>query len=64
MVVIGLTGGIACGKSAVAAMLAERGVAIVDADQGAREVVAPGSEGLAAVVEAFGEDRPPEARGR
>jgi len=55
MHVIGLTGGIACGKSAVAALLAERGVAIVDADQGAREVVAPGSEGLAEVVAAFGE---------
>ncbi|MBP6829911.1 MAG: dephospho-CoA kinase [Deltaproteobacteria bacterium] len=55
MVVIGLTGGIACGKSAVAAMLAERGVAIVDADQGAREVVAPGSDGLSEVVAAFGE---------
>lgn len=55
MVVIGLTGGIACGKSAVAALLAERGVPVVDADQGAREVVAPGSDGLAAVVEAFGE---------
>lgn len=54
MVVVGLTGGIACGKSAVAAMLAGRGVAIVDADHGAREVVAPGSEGLAAVVAAFG----------
>lgn len=56
MQVIGLTGGIACGKSAVAALLAERGVAIVDADQGAREVVAPGSEGLAEVVAAFGEE--------
>ena len=55
MMVIGLTGGIACGKSAVAAMLAERGVAIVDADQGAREVVTVGSDGLAAVVDAFGE---------
>lgn len=55
MVVIGLTGGIACGKSAVAALLAARGVAVVDADLGAREVVAPGSEGLAAVVAEFGE---------
>jgi len=55
MVVIGLTGGIACGKSAVAALLAARGVAVVDADVGAREVVAPGSDGLAAVVAAFGE---------
>lgn len=54
MMVFGLTGGIACGKSAVAAMLAARGVPVVDADQGARDVVAPGSDGLAAVVEAFG----------
>jgi len=56
MAVIGLTGGIACGKSAVAALLQARGVAIVDADVVAREVVEPGTEGLAAVVEAFGED--------
>jgi dephospho-CoA kinase len=55
MEIIGLTGGIACGKSAVAALLAEKGLAVVDADLGAREVVAPGSEGLAAVVAAFGE---------
>ncbi len=56
MVVIGLTGGIACGKSAVAALLQARGVAVVDADVVAREVVEPGTEGLAAVVEAFGKD--------
>jgi dephospho-CoA kinase len=55
MEIIGLTGGIACGKSAVAALLAARGVPVVDADRGAREVVAPGSDGLAAVVEAFGQ---------
>jgi dephospho-CoA kinase len=54
MEIIGLTGGIACGKSAVAAMLSARGIPVVDADLGAREVVAPGSEGLAAVVAAFG----------
>ncbi|MEO7039391.1 MAG: dephospho-CoA kinase, partial [Candidatus Elarobacter sp.] len=43
---VGLTGGIGSGKSAVAALFAERGVTIVDADLLAREVVAPGSEGL------------------
>jgi len=51
---IGLTGGIASGKSSVSSILADLGVAIVDADRIAREVVAPGSEGLAAVVAAFG----------
>jgi dephospho-CoA kinase len=43
---VGLTGGIGSGKSAVAAVLAERGATIVDADLLAREAVAPGSEGL------------------
>jgi dephospho-CoA kinase len=52
---IGLTGGIASGKSTVAKLLIERGVGLVDADQLAREVVAPGSAGLAEVVAAFGE---------
>jgi dephospho-CoA kinase len=51
---IGLTGGIAAGKSAVAARLAELGAVLVDADRIAREVVEPGTAGLAAVVEAFG----------
>ncbi len=54
MDIIGLTGGIACGKSTVAHLLRERGVVVVDADEVAREVVEPGSPGLAAVVEAFG----------
>lgn len=54
--VVGLTGGIACGKSTVAAQLAELGVPIVDADALAREVVAPGTPGLAAIVERFGPD--------
>lgn len=53
-VLIGLTGGIACGKSTVSALLAARGASIVDADRLAREVVAPGSPGLAALVAAFG----------
>nr|WP_221203314.1 dephospho-CoA kinase [Modestobacter versicolor] len=52
---IGLTGGIGSGKSTVAALLAERGARMVDADRIAREVVAPGTPGLAAVVAEFGE---------
>lgn len=56
IVVFGLTGGIASGKSTVARRFAERGLAVIDADQVARDVVVPGSEGLAAVVEAFGEE--------
>jgi dephospho-CoA kinase len=52
---IGLTGGIASGKSTVARILIEQGVGLVDADQLAREVVEPGSEGLAEVVATFGE---------
>ncbi len=56
MLRLGLTGGIGAGKSTVAATLAELGAVVVDADRIAREVVEPGTEGLAAVVEAFGED--------
>jgi dephospho-CoA kinase len=51
---IGLTGGIGSGKSTVAALLAERGARVVDADRIAREVVEPGTPGLAAVVSEFG----------
>ncbi len=51
---VGLTGGIGSGKSAVADLLAEHGAVIVDADLLAREAVAPGSIGLARVVEEFG----------
>jgi dephospho-CoA kinase len=51
---IGLTGGIASGKSVVASRLAELGATLVDADALAREVVEPGTPGLAGVVEAFG----------
>ncbi|HJL04535.1 MAG TPA: dephospho-CoA kinase [Polyangiaceae bacterium LLY-WYZ-15_(1-7)] len=52
---VGLTGGIASGKSTVAALFAGLGIPVVDADQLAREVVAPGTEGLAAIVETFGD---------
>jgi dephospho-CoA kinase len=51
----GLTGGIASGKSAVAARLRARGVPVIDADQLAREVVEPGTAGLAEIVQAFGD---------
>jgi len=51
---VGLTGGVASGKSTVSAMLAEAGAVVVDADALAREVVAPGTDGLAEVVAAFG----------
>lgn len=56
MIFFGLTGGIASGKSSVARRFRERGVPVVDADRVARDVVAPGSEGLSAVVEAFGDE--------
>ncbi len=52
--VVGLTGGIGSGKSTVAALLRERGLPVVDADDVARACTAPGSPGLAAVVERFG----------
>lgn len=52
--VVVLTGGIASGKSAVSEHLAQRGVPVIDTDLLAREVVAPGTPGLAAVVDAFG----------
>ena len=54
MVRVGLTGGIASGKSLVAADLAARGAIIIDADVLAREVVEPGTPALAAIVERFG----------
>lgn len=56
MLKIGLTGGIGAGKSEVSRLLASYGAVLVDADRIAREVVAPGTEGLAAVVAEFGED--------
>ena len=54
MYLIGLTGGIASGKSVVARRLAEHGAIVVDADQLAREVVEPGTPALAAIVQHFG----------
>ena len=51
---MGLTGGIGSGKSEVARRLAAHGAAVIDADLIAREVVAPGTPGLAEVAEAFG----------
>jgi dephospho-CoA kinase len=51
---VGLTGGIASGKSTVSAILRELGAVVIDADALAREVVAQGTPGLEAVVEAFG----------
>jgi dephospho-CoA kinase len=51
---VGLTGGLASGKSTVSAMLRELGAVVIDADVLAREVVAPGTPGLEAVVASFG----------
>ncbi len=56
MLRIGLTGGIGAGKSALSATFAQYGGVIVDGDVISREVVAPGTEGLKSLVEAFGED--------
>lgn len=54
MLLVGLTGGIAAGKSTVAARLAGRGAVVVDADALARAAVEPGTSGLAAVLDRFG----------
>ncbi len=54
MLRVGLTGGIASGKTTVSDALEERGAVVIDADVLAREVVEPGTPGLAAVVERFG----------
>lgn len=56
MRVIGLTGGIASGKSTAARTLAELGARVVDADEVAREIVAPGQPALAEIVRAFGRE--------
>lgn len=56
MLKVGLTGGIGAGKSEVSRLLVRLGAVLIDADLIAREVVAPGTPGLAAVVDAFGQD--------
>ncbi|MGP4042837.1 dephospho-CoA kinase [Streptomyces sp. 2A115] len=56
MLKVGLTGGIGVGKSEVSRLLVDCGAVLIDADRIAREVVAPGTPGLAAIVDAFGED--------
>lgn len=53
---VGLTGGVASGKSTVSSILAELGAVVIDGDQLAREVVARGTTGLEQVIEAFGAD--------
>ena len=53
---LGLTGGIGCGKTAVSDMLAALGITIVDADIVARQVVEPGTDGLKAIIAHFGTD--------
>lgn len=53
---LGVTGGLGSGKSSVARLFGELGAPVIDADQVAREVVAPGTPGLSAVIEAFGRD--------
>ena len=54
--VVGLTGGIGCGKTTVANLFAQLGISVIDADQLARDVVAKGSVGLGKIVEAFGDE--------
>ncbi|MBC8017890.1 MAG: dephospho-CoA kinase [Verrucomicrobia bacterium] len=54
MRIIGLTGGIACGKSSVARFFQDRGAVVIDADQLARSAVEPGSRGLERVLATFG----------
>ena len=56
MYLVGLTGGIASGKSHVATLLSDFGASVIDADQVAREVVIPGSPGLRQIVVFFGEE--------
>jgi dephospho-CoA kinase len=54
--VVGLTGGIACGKTTVATMFSDLGIPVIDADQLARDVVEPGTAGLKQIVLEFGND--------
>jgi dephospho-CoA kinase len=56
MLLVGLTGGIGSGKSTVARLLAERGAVVIDADDLARQAVAPGTDGFDRVVRTFGRE--------
>ena len=56
MLRVGLTGGIACGKSLIGGLFARKGIPVVDDDQAARAAVAPGTPGLAAVIQEFGRE--------
>ncbi len=56
MLLVGVTGGIGAGKSTLAALLAERGAQIIDADVFARDALRPGEEAWSAVVEQFGDE--------
>ena len=53
-IIIGLTGGIACGKSMISAYLAQKGIPVIDGDLVARQIVEPGTKGLAQIVDTFG----------
>jgi len=63
MYVIGLTGGIGSGKSTIASIFKGQGIVVVDADQLARDVVAPGSKALNAITERYGEEILQEDKG-
>ena len=52
----GLTGGIACGKSTVAGRFRDAGITVIDADQIARQAVAPGTSGLSEIIKHFGKE--------
>ncbi|MGZ4152323.1 MAG: dephospho-CoA kinase [Actinomycetota bacterium] len=56
MLLVGLTGGIGAGKSTVARLLEEHGAVVIDADELARQAIAPGTEGFARVIRSFGKE--------
>ena len=56
MLSVGLTGGIASGKSSAAQLFVQKGASLIDADLVARDVVRPGEEGFQPVIDAFGSD--------
>ena len=53
-IIIGLTGGIACGKSMISAYLMQKSIPVIDGDLVARQIVEPGTKGLAQIVDTFG----------